>query len=169
MCGQVDTVTNGEVLGDVKVKKYRVELTVEEQEELKALVSRGRVAAYKQRHARILLLSDENQAQGAMMDREIARALQVRTATVERMRRRCVEEGVASALGRKEQLNRRRKKLDGQGEAHLIALACSQPPEGRVSWTLQMLADGLVEREVVESISDETVRRTLNKTNSSLG
>ena len=112
------------------VKKYRVELTVEEQEELKALVSRGRVAAYKQRHARILLLSDENQAQGAMMDREIARALQVRTATVERVRRRCVEEGVASALGRKEQLNRRRKKLDGQGEAHLIALACSQPPEG---------------------------------------
>ena len=169
MCGQVDTVTNWEVLGDVMVKKYRVELTVEEQEELKALVSRGRVTAYKQRHARILLLSDENQARGAMMDQEIARALQVGTATVERVRLRCVEEGVAAALGRKEQLNRRRKKLDGQGEAHLIALACSQPPEGRVSWTLQMLADGLVEREVVESISDETVRRTLKKTNSSPG
>ena len=97
------------------------------------------------------------------------------TATVERVRRRCVEEGVAAALGRKEQLNRRRKKLDGQGEAHpvsstgqaLIALACS-PPEGRVSWTLQLLADGLVadglvEGELVESISDETVRRTLKK------
>ena len=151
------------------VKKYRVELRVEEQEELKALVSRGRAAAYRQRHARILLLSDENQAQGPMMDQEIARALQVGTATVERVRRRCVEDGVAAALGRKEQLNRRRKKLDGQGEAHLIALACSAPPEGRVSWTLQMLADGLVEREVVESISDETVRRTLKKTNSSLG
>ena len=92
---------------------------------------------------------------------------------MERVRRRCVEDGVedgvAAALGRKEQLNRRRKKLDGQGEAHLIALACSAPPEGRVSWTLQMLADGLVEREIVESISDETVRRTLKKTNSSLG
>ena len=98
------------------VKKYRVELTVEEQEELKALVSRGRAAAYKQTHARILLLSDENQAEGPMMDQEIARALKVGTATVERVRRRCVEEGVAAALGRKEQLNRRRKKLDGQGE-----------------------------------------------------
>ena len=95
--------------------------------------------------------------------------MQVGTATVERVRRRCVEDGVAAALGRKEQLNRRRKKLDGQGEAHLIALACSAPPEGRAGWTLQMLADGLVEREVVESISDETVRRTLKKTNSSLG
>ena len=85
------------------------------------------------------------------------------TATVERVRRRCVEEGVAAALGRKEQLNRRRKKLDGQGEAHLVAMACSQPPEGRVSWTLQMLADGLMEREIVDSISTETVRRTLKK------
>ena len=84
---------------------------------------------------------------------------------MERVRRRCVEEGVEAALGRKEQLNRRAKKLDGQGEAHLIALACGEPPEGRVSWTLQMLADGLVEREIVESISDETVRRTLKKTN----
>ena len=147
------------------VKKYRVELTVEEQEELKALVSRGRAAAYKQTHARILLLSDENQAQGPMMDQEIARALKVGTATVERVRRRCVAEGVAAALGRKEQLNRRRKKLDGQGEAYLIALACSLPPEGRVSWTLQLLADGLVEGEIVENISDETVRRTLKKTN----
>ena len=130
------------------MKKYRVELTVEEQEELKALVSRGRAAAYKQTHARILLLSDENQAEGPMMDQEIARSLKVGTATVERVRRRCVEEGVAAALGRKEQLNRRRKKLDGQGEAHLIALACSPPPEGRVSWTLQLLADGLVEGEI---------------------
>ena len=155
------------------VKKYRVALQVEEQEELKALVSRGRAAAYKQTHARILLLSDENQAEGPIMDQDIARSLKVGTATVERVRRRCVEEGVAAALGRKEQLNRRRKKLDGQGEAHpvsstgqaLIALACGEPPEGRVSWTLQMLADGLVAGEIVESSSDETVRRTLKKTN----
>ena len=155
------------------VKKYRVALQVEEQEELKALVSRGRAAAYKQTHAGILLLSDESQAEGPIMDQDIARSLKVGTATVERVRRRCVEEGVAAALGRKEQLNRRRKKLDGQGEAHpvsstgqaLIALACSPPPEGRVSWTLQMLADGLVAGEIVESSSDETVRRTLKKTN----
>ena len=148
-------------------KKYRVGLTEEEQEELKAMVSKGRAAAYKQTHARILLLCDENQADGPMMDQEIAQALKVGTATVERVRRRCVEEGVAAALGRKEQLNRRRKKLDGQGEAHLVAMACSQPPEGRVSWTLRMLADGLMEREIVDSISTETVRRTLKKTNSS--
>ena len=147
------------------VKKYRVGLTEEEQEELKGLVSKGRAAAYKQSHARILLLSDENQAEGAMKDEEIARALKVGTATVEQVRRRCVEEGVEAALGRKEQLRRRQKKLDGSGQAHLMALACAQPPQGRVSWTLQLLADGLVEREIVESISAETVRRTLKKTN----
>ena len=114
-------------------KKYRVQLTGEEQQELKALVSRGRTAAYKQTHARILLLSDEAQADGGMKDEEIARSLKIGSATVERVRRRCVEEGVEAALGRKEQLRRRQKKLDGQGEAHLIALACGEPPEGRAS------------------------------------
>ena len=90
-----------------------------------------RAAAYRQTHARILLLCDENQADGAMKDEEIARALQVGTATVERVRRRCVEEGLEAALGRRQQLNRRQRKLDGAGEARLIALTCSQPPEGR--------------------------------------
>ena len=151
------------------VKKYRVSLSGEEREELRGLVSRGRAAAYRQTHARILLLSDENQAEGPMMDREIARVLQVGTATVERVRRRWVEEGVEAALGRRQQLKRRPKKLDGSGEAHLIALACSTPPEGRVSWTLQLLADGLVEREIVESISADTVGRTLKKTDSNPG
>ena len=154
---------------DVMMKKYRVGLTEEEQEELKGLVSKGWGAAYKQTHARILLLSDENQVDGAMRDEDIAWVLKVGSATVERVRRRCVEEGLEAALGRKQQLKRRKKKLDGQGEAHLVALACSQPPEGRVSWTLQMLADGLVAQEIVDSISTETVRRTLKKTNSSLG
>ena len=151
---------------DVMMKKYRVGLT---EEELKGLVSKGWGAAYKQTHARILLLSDENQVDGAMRDEDIAWVLKVGSATVERVRRRCVEEGLEAALGRKQQLKRRKKKLDGQGEAHLVALACSQPPEGRVSWTLQMLADGLVAQEIVDSISTETVRRTLKKTNSSLG
>ena len=117
-----------------------------------------------------------------MKDEEIGRSLahfkQVGTATVERVRRRCVEEGVAAALGRKEQLNRRPKKLDGQGEAHpvsstgqaLVALACARTAgPGRVSWTLKLLADRLVEWEIVESISPETVRQTLKKTNSSPG
>ena len=104
-----------------------------------------------------------------MKDEEIARSLQIGNATVERVRRRCVEEGVEAALGRKEQLRRRQKKLDGLGEAHLIALACGEPPEGRADWTLQLLADRLVECEIVESISTETVRQTLKKTNSNLG
>ena len=151
------------------VKKYRVRLVEDERQELKSLVSRGRAAAYKQTHARILLLSDENQADGAMKDEEIARALNVGTATVERVRRRCVEDGIEAALARKQQVNRRAKLLDGQGEARLIALACGEPPEGRADWTLRLLAERLVECEIVDSISTETVRQTLKKTGSSLG
>ena len=149
----------------MSARKYRVQLTGEERQELKALVSRGRAAAYRQTHARILMLSDEAQGDGAMKDEEIAGSLQIGSATVERVRRRCVEEGVEAALGRREQLRRRPKKLDGSGEAHLIALACGEPPEGRSSWTLKLLADRLVECEIVESISPETVRQTLKKTN----
>ena len=151
------------------VKRYRVRLSEEEQQGLRSLVSKGRAAAYKQTHARILLLCDENQADGAMKDEEIARALKLGTATVERVRRRGVEEGLEAALGRRQQLNRRQRKLDGAGEAHLIALTCSQPPEGRAGWTLRLLADQLVECEIVDSISTETVRQTLKKTNSSPG
>ena len=150
-------------------KKYRIELTTEEQQELKALVSKGRVAAYKQTHARILLLSDEARKDGGMTDEEVARSLQIASATVERVRRRCVEEGIESALGRREQQRRRPKKLDGAAEAHLIALSCGEPPEGRARWTLRLLADRLVECELVDSIHPETVRKTLKKTNSSLG
>ena len=144
------------------VKRYSVELTEGELGELRGLVSRGSAAAYKQTHARIQLLSDENQDEGPMMG-EIARVLRVGTATVERVRRRCVEEGVEAALSRRRRLKRRPRKLDGSGEAHLIALACSQPLEGRVSWTLQLLADGLVERKIVASISADTAGRTLKK------
>ena len=149
-------------------KKYRVRLSAEEQEELKGLVSRGRAAAYKQTHARILLLVDEAQEGGAMKDEDIARALKVGSATVERVRRRGVEEGVEAALGRRQQVNRRPRKLDGEGEAHLMAMACSQPPEGRAGWTLQLLADRLVGCEIVDSISAETVRQTLKKRSQAL-
>ena len=110
-------------------------------------------------------MSDENQAEGPMKDEEIARSLKVGRATVERVRRRCVAEGLERALGRKEQLNRQQQRLDGQGEAYLVALACSEPPEGRADWTLKLLADWLVECEIVERVSAETVRRTLKKTN----
>ena len=146
-------------------KKYRVGLTGDEKGELRMLVSKGRAAAYRQNHARILLLSDENQDGRAMGDQDIARALKVGTATVERVRRRCLER----ALGRKEQMNRRPRKLDGEGGARLTSLACSQPSDGRAGWTLHLLADRLVARKIVDSISPETVRRCLTKTGSSLG
>ena len=150
-------------------KKYRIRLAADEQQELKALVSRGRAAAYKQTHARILLMSDEAREDGGMKDTDITSALGVGQSTVERIRKRCVEEGIDSALNRKEQLRRRRKILDGEGEARLIAMACGEPPDGRASWTLKLLADQLVESEIVETISTETVRRVLKKTNSSRG
>ena len=146
-------------------KKYRIRLTTDEQQELKALVSRGRTVAYKQTHARILLMSDEAREDGGMKDADISGALGVGLSMVERVRRRCVEEGIESALNRKKQLRRRQKILDGEREARLIAMACGEPPEGRASWTLKLLADQLVECEIVETISTETVRQALKKTN----
>ena len=104
-----------------------------------------------------------------MTDEGVARSLQIASATVERVRRRCVEEGIEAALGRREQQRRRPKKLDGAAEAHLIALSCGEPPEGRARWTLRLLADRLVECELVDSIHPETVRQALKKTNSSPG
>ena len=150
-------------------KKYRIRLTPHEQQELKTLVSRGRTAAYKQTHGRILLMSDEAREDGGMKDADISGALGVGLSMVERVRRRCVEEGIESALNRRKQLRRRRKILDGEGEARLIAMACGEPPEGRAGWTLKLLADQLVECEIVETISTETVRMALKKTNSSRG
>ena len=153
-------------------KKYRIRLTTDEQHELRALVSRGRTAAYRQTHARILLMSDESRSGGGMKDTDISNALGVGVSMVERVRRRCVDEGIESALDRKKQLRRRQKILDGEGEAHLISIACGEPPQGRVNWTLKLLADRLLadrllECEIVESISTETVRGVLKKTDSS--
>ena len=104
-----------------------------------------------------------------MRDADISSALGIGVSTVERVRRRCVEEGIESALERKKQLRRRQKRLDGEGEARLIAIACGEPPQGRAKWTLKLLADRLVECEIVETISTETVRGVLKKTNSSPG
>ncbi len=144
-------------------KRYIVDLTAEERAELLALLNRGIAPARKLTRARILLLADDGNT-----DEEIAAALHVHRVTVERTRRRFVEGGVARALS---ELPRPggRPKLDGKQEAMLVALACSQAPEGRSRWTLQLLADRLVELQIVEAISDETVRRTLKKTRSSPG
>jgi transposase len=145
-------------------KKYVVRLTMAERTSLEAMVKKGKVAAYKIKHANILLAADVTGP--AWPDRQIAEALSCHPRSVENVRRRLVLEGLEAALERKKQVGPSRPRtLDGQGEAKLIALACSSPPEGRDRWTLKLLADALVELEVVETISDQTVRRTLKKTN----
>ncbi len=145
-------------------RKHGVKLTEEERSALKILVSSGKALARKITHARILLLADENSESGNNTDESIVKALQVGPSTVARVRRRLVEEGLESALNRQVQKNRRTRKLDGEGEAFLIATACSQAPQGRTAWTLKLLADRLIECEIVNSISTEAVRQTLKKT-----
>ena len=129
------------------------------------MVGKGKVAAYKRRHAHILLLADEAGEHGGMKDKDIAAVLLVGARMVERVRQRCVEEGLSAALERRRQKNRRKPVLDGEGEARLVAIACSSPPEGHARWTLRLLTDRLVELEVVESISRETVSKVLKKAN----
>jgi transposase len=148
------------------MKKYKVTLTAEERQDLHDLIAAGKAAAQKLAHARILLKADAAEGGPAGTDDRIAGAVEVSVATVERVRQRFVEQGLEAALVRKPQDRpSRERKLDGRAEAHLIALACSAPPGGRSEWTMQLLADKLVELEVVDSVSDETVRRTLKKTN----
>lgn len=144
-------------------KKYLVTLTDDEREQVLALTKRGKVAARRVSRAHILL-----QAHAGASDAVIAHALHIGTATVERTRKRFVEEGLEAALAERPRPGGRRK-LEGKSEAFLIALACSAPPDERPCWTMQLLADKLVELDMVESISDETVRRTLKKTSSSRG
>ena len=152
------------------MKKYRVTLTAEERESLAGLITTGKAAANKLTHARILLKADQAEGGLGWIDQRIAEALDVSVATIERIRQRFVEQGLELALVRKKQDKpSRERKLDGAGEARLIALACSKAPRGRVAWTLEMLADKLVELKVVDSICPETVRQTLQKTNSSRG
>lgn len=150
-------------------KLYRVKLTKEERLELKGYVSKGRVAAHKQIHARILLLSDEHSSDGSKKDKEIVDALGTSLRTVERVRQSFAEEGLERAINPKPKTRYRSKKLDGAGEGFLVATACSKAPEGQANWTLQLLADRLVECNITESISVETIRQTLKKTNLNLG
>jgi len=152
------------------MKKYVVTLTAEERVHLSELARTGKAAAYKLTHARILLKADQADGGPAWADGQIAEALEVSVATVERLRQRFVEQGLEAALSRKKQDRpSRAAALDGAAQARLVALACSEPPAGRTSWTLRLLADKLVELEVVEKVSHETVRRALKKTNSSRG
>lgn len=150
------------------MKKYIVTLEPEEREFLEHLIRKGRTAARKLTHARILLKADSSEGQPGWTDERIAQGLEVHPATVANVRRRYVEEGLDAALNPRPGGHRPRK-LDGDAEAHLIALVCSQSPEGHGRWTLRLLANRMVELEYVDSVSHETVRQTLKKTNSSRG
>lgn len=156
-------VRNGK---EADVKKYRVTLEAQERHDLEKLVSRGKALARRLTHARILLLADESPgapARAAQKDQEIANALGINVRTIERVRERFVERGLAEALDPLPSKRVYERKLDGKGEAQLIALACSSPPEGRERWTLRLLADAMVELEHVDSISHETVGQVLKK------
>lgn len=147
--------------------KYIVRLTPEERSELEKLVSTGKANARKITHARILLKVDADGPNWS--DESVREALDVGTATVERIRKAFVEVDLESSLNRKPRSKTTPRKLDGEQEAHLIALACGPSPEGYKRWTLRLLSDKIVELEYVDTLSYETVRQVLKKTKLSLG
>ena len=149
-------------------KKYPVILSDTERAELKSLIAAGTAPARKLTHARILLKADQSPEGSGWVDDAVAEAVEVSQPTVSRVRKQYFEEGMEAALNRRAPNRNYHRKLDGEQEARLIALACSEPPEGQARWSLRLLADRMVELEVVEEISYQSVRRTLKKTSLSL-
>jgi hypothetical protein len=150
-------------------KKYRVTLTPAERAELDRMTRTGKGAASKLAHARVLLLADQAEGGPARSDGQVAEALGVSKNTVCRVRERFVEQGLEAALARKPTSRVYARKLDGRGEAHLVALACSPPPAGRADWTMRLLAGQMVVMGHADELSSETVRRVLKKTRRSRG
>ena len=148
-------------------KKYPVILSETEREELRRLIAAGTAPARKLTHARILLKADQSPEGPGWVDEVVAEAVEVSQPTVARVRKQYFEEGLEPALNRRPPKREYHRKLDGEQEARLVALACSEPPEGQARWSLRLLADRLVELEVVEEVSYQTVRRILKKTPSS--
>ena len=144
-------------------KRYVVRLSEEERGRLSGLVRTGKAAARKRMHAQVLLKADVGDRGAGWTDERIGEALEIHPNTVKEVRERFVEEGLEAALDRKPHPPRE-PKLDGEKEARLLAIACGKPPKGRVRWTLRLLADRMVQLDVVDSLSYETVRRTLKKT-----
>jgi transposase len=150
-------------------KKYPVTLTRTEREHLKSVIAAGTAPARKLTHARILLKADQGPEGPAWVDDAVAEAVEVSQPTVSRVRKQYVEEGLEAALNRRAPNREYHRKLDGEQEARLVALACGEPPEGRARWSLRLLADKMVELEIVEEeVSYQSVRRTLKKTSLSL-
>jgi transposase len=150
-------------------KKYVVKLTADERAQYERIVHTGKSAAWKIQHAQALLKLDQGEHGPAWSDERIAEAFGITTRSVGNWRKQAVEEGPDSLLQHEWRPRPEARKLDGEGEARLTALACSQPPDERGSWTLQLLGQRLVELKIVDTISYETVRRTLKKTISSRG
>ena len=144
-------------------KRYRVTLTAEEREALGHMISRGKADARRLVHARVLLQADASEGGPGWPDIRIAEAVRVSVRTIERVRQRFVEEGLEAALRPRPSPRVYARKLDGAQEAKLVALACSGPPEGKRRWTLRLLAERMVELEIVPELSHETVRQTLKK------
>jgi transposase len=150
-------------------KQYVVRLSQKQRQQLCQLVSAGTQRARKLTHARILLAADTSAAGPSLADAAIAEALHVGASTVGRVRQRFCEQRLEAALTRRRHANHRAPRLDGEAEAHLIALACSTPPEGHGRWSLRLLADRMVTLEYVQSVSHECVRQTLKRGRSSPG
>lgn len=145
-------------------KKYIISLTSEERQQIEIVARSYRHSARERSRAKILLLADENQEGGSLKDSDIAQQVQCTQSQVEKMREKAIERGAVEALKHKAQQGRRERKLDGEAEANLTTIACSKAPEGRKRWTLQMLADKLIQMQVVESIDRSTIYRTMKKT-----
>lgn len=146
-------------------KRYSVILDPEQRASLMDLISSGKESARKLTRARILLKADESETGPAYADKQIREALEVSVSTIERTRKTFALEGLRAALHPKARSGSRPKKFDGETEAHLIALACSDPPEGYACWTLRLLAEKMVELQHFSSISHECIRQVLKKTN----
>jgi len=146
-------------------KKYQVRLTEEERSYLDSLIHKGKVSASQRLHAEILLKADISDLGAQWSDSQISEAFGLSTRTIERVRERLVHEGLESALNRAPPTRVRSRIIDGENEAHLIALACGEAPEGRSRWTLRLLGQRMVELGYVESVSHETIRQTLKKMN----
>lgn len=149
-------------------KRWVVELSQEERKELEVLIQKGKVAGYKIKHAQLLLKADEGDQGPSWTDVQIAQAYDVCESTVRNLRKRLVEKGLEAALDR-EKRPRPPRKMDGEAEACLLALACSEPPSGYSRWSVRLLADRMVELEIVDSLSHMTVQRVMKKTNLNRG
>jgi transposase len=145
-------------------KKYAVILTTPQRQQLQALIAAGTAPARQLAHARVLLKADQGPGGPAWVDEAIAAAVEVSQPTVCRIRQRFVERGLEAALQRQAPRRAYARKLDGAQEARLVAVACSAPPAGRKRWSLRLLADKLVELEIADEVSYQTVRRILKKT-----